>query len=330
LCERAGPGDSFTATAGFVGDSERQRWLENYQPLRKAWLFSLSATLFAAGFLAVGRPVRPAGWLSYALSWAGLLLAGFWSGLAVLYRASLIGPSPLSSFNEWLLWVGFLAVVLGLVGELATRQGWVVFAAALVAGLVLLAAEWWPAPFGQGQETMPQQEPVFGVLCSRCGLMLPGLTLVAAYAALGLAWALGGCNLVLTLVAPGRPEPAAKLARFVCRWLQIGITLLASAALLDGSWGGDAGSSLWNWQPGDVWALSPLACAVLVLLTRHHGWLGNLGVTAWSVFGFSALACLWACWHFRPGACAWTCWGGLLGCALAVHAALRYLFWRPA
>lgn len=323
LLPETGARSRFSATAGFLGDTERHRWLEQAQPLQQGLLFSLATVLFVGGFLAAGRLRGPARWLSYALGWTALLAAGGWAGLAVLYRSSLIGPSPLSTFNEWLLWVGFLAVVLGIVGELKTRRGWVALAAGLVAALVLAGATWWPLRLAGFQQ------PWQGVQVIRWGLMLPGIVLVAGYATLGLAWALGSLNLGVTLFAPGQLEPGELLTGYTCRWLQVGITLLASAALLDASWTGESNTSLWSWQPAEVWALSPLAWAVFLLLARYHGWLGNFGVTVWSVLGFSALACLWTSWHAASGACLWACWGGLLGCSLAVHASLRHLFWRP-
>jgi hypothetical protein len=288
----------------------------------RAGLISLVAVVCLMGSLNVQARFR---WLAaglYGLGWLGLL-AGLWlAGQSVNARMQLTGVVALAGVGDWLLWMGLLTLGVGMLLESCTRRGWCLLATALASGLLLLAAIAWP-----------DEEPVrlvVGVGASRVGMLLPGLLLLAGYGALGVGWMLGMLGLACVLARPGRAEPLGSVVYYACRCLLIGITLVAGAMLLDGSWGGQAPRGIWKCQPDLIWALAPLLVAALVLVVRLHGKLGAPGLAVLIVAGFSGLVISWSAWHASVGMIALAGWVALINLCLALHAGQRYLSYRPA
>lgn len=286
-----------------------------------AGLTSLLAVLCLMGSLNVRASCR---WLAsglYGLGWLSLLAGLGLGSSAGVERVQLSGVAALAGVGEWLHWVGLLTLVVGTLLESCTRRGWCLLATALAGGLLQLAGMAWP-----------DEEPVrlvVGGEAGRLGMILPGLCLLAGYGALAVGWMLGVLGLACVLARPGRVEPLAGIVHYACRCLQIGITLVAGAMLLDGSWGGHAAGSIWTFQPNEVWAIAPLLVAALVLLFRFHGKSGAPGIAVLIVGGFSGLVIGWSAWHGSRGLVALAGWVGLVNLCIAVHAGQRYLAYRP-
>jgi len=297
-------------------------WLQGLSPRHLAILASLTAVgLLGLSLLARRSWPTPASGL-YGLSWLALLTCLFGAGFEVVVQVRFIGPSPLSSLNEWLGWVGFMTVALGTALELAYWRRWTALAAAMAAALVLLASDYWTS----GAFRLPTS----GVIVSRLGMLVPGILLVAGYASIALAWAHGMLGLGHTLFAPGRLEPRQTLAVAVLGCLRLGVTLLAAAMLLDSSWGGQKVINLWSWQPREIWGISPLVLGLLLLLGYGQKWFHDFGVMLWTVVGLTLLALGWTLAQPLTGVACWCVWLGLLGIGLATHATHRHLFSRSS
>lgn len=287
----------------------------------RAGLVSLLAVFCLMGSLNVRARSRLLATGLYGLGWLGLLAGLVMGGSARVGQVQESGVAALAGIDEWLYWVGLLTLVVGMLLESCTRRGWCLLATALAGGLVLLAGVAWP-----------DEEPVrllVGADASQLGMILPGLLLLAGYGTLAVGWMLGVLGLACVLARPGRVEPLGSVVNHACRCLQIGILLVAGAMLLDGTWGGHAARSVWNFQPTEAWALAPLLVAALVLLFR---WLGTQRAPALAVVivaGFSGLAIGWSAWHASVGMTALAGWVGLVNLCIAVHAGQRYLAYRP-
>jgi hypothetical protein len=297
-------------------------WLQDLSPRHLAILASLTAAGLLGLSLLARRSWPTAASGLYGLNWLALLTCLFSAGFEVVVQVRFIGPSPLSSLNEWLGWVGFLTVALGAALELAFRRRWTALATAVAAALVLLASDYWTS----GAFRMPAS----GVIVSRLGMLVPGILLVAGYAAFALAWAHGMLGLGHTLFAPSRLEPRQTLAVSDLCCLRLGVTLLAAAMLLDSSWGGQTAINLWSWQPREVWGISPLVLGLLLLMAYGQKWFHDFGVMLWTVVGLTLLALGWTLAQPLTGVACWGAWLGLLSIGLATHATHRHLFSRSS
>jgi len=288
----------------------------------RAGLISLGAVVCLMLSLNVRARFRILAVGLYGLGWLGLLASLVLGGWALVGRLHLDGAAALCGVDDWLYWVGLLTLVLGMLLEGWTQRGWCLLATALAGGMLLLAGVAWP-----------DSDPValaVGSGASRLGMLLPGVLMLAGYGALAVGWMQGVLGLACVLARPGRVEPLGSVVFYACRCLQIGITLVAGAMLLDGSWGGQAHGGIWGFQPHEVWTLAPVLVAALILLCRFHGSVGAPGLAVLIVAGFSALVIGWSACHASVGMIALAGWVGLVNLCLAVHAGQRYLSYRPA
>lgn len=255
----------------------------------------------------------------YTLGWLGCLSCLAAVGRWIVVPGRPLGPSPAGSLTSWLLWTALLVVVLGSVLELVSRHGWMLLAAVLSAGLLLLTAE-------QGMGAFAGR-PVGS--SSEWTMYVPGTLLAAGLGAYTLAWAIGLVGLVYVIVMPGQLEPCASLTTYASRCLWAGIALTAAALLLDWALDGPMARGLRWGQPTQASALALPLAAGFFLLARRRSWLGDFGFTFWMVVGLSTVCLIWVGWQLRWTALSWGTWSALLAISLAVHAAQRHLYWQP-
>jgi hypothetical protein len=262
----------------------------------------------------------------YGASFVGLLTALALGAKALVGQLLESGVDALAGVDTWLFWVGLLTLVLGVALETCTRRGWCLLATGLASGLLLLAGVAWPDE--QPMRLVGEGDVV------HLGMLIPGVLMLAGYGALAVGWMLGMLGLACVLARPGRVEPLGSVVHHACRCFQIGITLVAGALLLASSWGGQYACvpgrpGGWHLRPREVWAMAPMLVAALVLLCRFHRRLGAPALAVLIVAGFSGLVLSWAACHAHVGMIALAGWVALVNLCLAVHAAQRYLAYRP-
>ncbi|HTU19030.1 MAG TPA: hypothetical protein VMG10_13295 [Gemmataceae bacterium] len=307
-----------------------EAWLNDYTPSWKAMYLSILGTgLFTAAAIARIRWPR---WrrrllLSGVVACLGCL---GWTLAAIVCWAIREGTLPLSDGTHDILWTAFLVMGLGLCLALLKRDAFVSWTGALVASGGLLVANYWPKSLADHWPLLPKSA------AGDSGLLVQGLLLLSAYAALALAWAVAAFTLGRTLVASPTAERLRRLAALCLGTLRIGSALLIASALLDGCRVMTAGSCSHEWNAQAVGALFVLpTCGVLAYASRR-GWIQPFAFMVSVAISFTLLATLrhtailpdagnqaiGTLLSAEGGFCAAT----ILNLSLAAHAALRFYF----
>lgn len=306
-------------------------WFNQANPFRKAWIFSLFASLLLLSSMALKARWATIGKLVYYSGLLVYLVAIGWSVAGFYCRAAISGRPPVGNMYESVIWVAFMTAVFGFVLEMIFRRGVIALAGALVSTFGLILADQLPMVL------TPNIQPLQAVLRSNYWLIIHVLTIVSSYSAFALAWGIGNFNLGLMLFAPQRRDLVKSLSSFCYRAIQIGVVLLAAGTLLGGFWAAESWGRFWGWDPKEVWALIALLCYIIPLHARYIGGVKDFGLAVCSVVCFASVVMAWYGVNFILGAGLhsygfgagndfWVYWAGLLNIALVVHAALRYRY----
>ncbi|MCK6471905.1 MAG: cytochrome c biogenesis protein CcsA [Planctomycetes bacterium] len=259
------------------------------RPFNKAWILYLLAAILATVTLRVqSKVVR------------GLVMAVFLSGLAYhvygfAVRCLISGRPPVTNMFESVVWVGFGAVLFGLVFELIYKPRYFLICGACGGFLCLVLMDMLPAVLGNPE--MPGFEasikPLVPVLRDNFWLTIHVLTITLSYAAFILAWVLGHVTLGQHLIWPGSKNEHRTMHQFVYRVLQVGVLLLAIGTILGGVWAYYSWGRFWGWDPKETWAFIGLIFYLIVLHGRFTGWWANFGMCVGAVLGFWPIMMAW-------------------------------------
>lgn len=261
------------------------RWV----PFRFAWIFTLIAAV--ALVLSIGT-----GWKAAyiaGLTALGASLAAMLIGLGV--RWVLKEWPPVTNLYESVVFTGFGTVLFGLVFGLWARRQNILAAAAVIATIILVLADFCPSALD------PSLRPIPPVLRDDFWLVVHVMTIMLSYAALALALGLGNITLGFYLVGSNRREAIRTQSRFTYKLLQAGVLLLLLGTILGAAWADDSWGRFWSWDPKEVWALITLFGYLAILHARYAGWVGNRGLAAWSVVCFTLVLMTWYGVNFLSG-----------------------------
>jgi cytochrome c-type biogenesis protein CcsB len=252
-----------------------------YQPwLWTAVLYALALVLFGVSRLALRRTLTVAGALATAAG-VGTHCAG------VGLRVAILGRAPVSNTYEALLWMGLVAIGVGLVAQLFNRRAWYFVAGIAVAELSVLFSNLVPLESQTG--TLP------AVLRSNYWLIIHVLTITASYGVLAVASILGHVYLVkeVLFARAGAATAPAKLSHPLIaqtyRSMQLGLVLLTAGTILGGVWAADSWGRFWGWDPKENWALISIVVYFIILHARYLRWILDFGMAAWAVLAFASI-----------------------------------------
>ncbi len=261
-----------------------------WAPFRFAWVFMLLALLAVLLNLGTGWRWLYAGSFLFYVAGTLAMLVGFGMRMAISGRA------PVTNMYESVVYVGLGAALFGLVFELMQRRRYILTAAAAVCTVALILADNAPAVLD------PSLRPLQPVLRSNFWLVIHVLSITLSYAAFALALGIANITLGYYVVRSKDKDTVTSLSRFTYRSLQVGVLLLAAGTILGGVWADYAWGRFWGWDPKEVWALIALLGYVALLHARYVGWIGQFGLSVWSVICFSLVIVAWYGVNFVLGA----------------------------
>ncbi|MBZ0172361.1 MAG: cytochrome c biogenesis protein CcsA [Phycisphaerales bacterium] len=255
----------------------------DHKPWRMtAYAYTLAIIVFGLSRLVLRKPLVI---LAVALGVWGVAEHTLGFGL----RWNILHRVPASNTYESLLWMGLIAIVLGLIAQIFNRKAYYLLAGVCAAVISVLFAML--VPLDSQTNALP------AVLRSNFWLVVHVLTIVASYGCLLVASVLGHAYLIRTAILGQRQEPepgeviprAHPLTVQNYRCLQIGLFLLTAGTILGGVWAADSWGRFWGWDPKETWALISIVIYFIVLHARHVNWIGDFGLAASSVLSFAAI-----------------------------------------
>lgn len=278
-----------------------ERWLEAVQPTVTARiLYGLFLVLGLAGLLVDMPRIR---WGV----WGGLVAVAVVHTFVLLARIYVTGRAPVINLYSSAVFIGWAAVLAGLVLELVYRRG-VGNVIAASTGLLSLMVAW----LLNTGDTMPVLQ---AVLDTQFWLTTHVLTVTLGYAATFLA---GGLGIVYLFSVASNRGSQSSLARDVYRMIY-GVACFAIlfsfvGTVLGGLWADDSWGRFWGWDPKENGALLIVIWNALMLHARWDGMVRERGfallaiggniVTAWSWFGTNQLGIGLHSYGFTSGALA--------------------------
>jgi cytochrome c-type biogenesis protein CcsB len=269
-----------TSSEGFTEQSQRRVGRELFYNSHGPWKWAAVASGLA--ILALGLSWVTHWRIAYVL--AGLLIA--WSvveqGLGLGLRISILGRAPVSNTYEALLWMGLVALAIGLVAQLMNRRSWYLAGGVATSMIAIIFAML--VPLADQTNTLP------AVLRSNYWLIIHVLTIVASYGALMFSAVLGHVYLVRNvLMRKGEGSGESRVIVQVYRLMQLGLVLLTVGTILGGVWAADSWGRFWGWDPKETWSLISIIVYFAMIHARFVGWLRDVGLAVASIVGFIAI-----------------------------------------
>lgn len=259
-----------------------EAFYNSHRPWRmSAYAYGLSIMVFGLSRLVMRKPL--------------LLLAialGVWGAgeqaLGTALRTMILQRAPVSNTYEALLWMGLVAVAIGLIAQLLNRKAWYLFAGVCAAFASVLFAGLVPLE--------SQTNAIPAVLRSNYWLIVHVLTITASYGVLLVASVLGHAYLFKYIILGKTAEAGEGGARAshplivqTYRTIQVGLFLLTAGTILGGVWAADSWGRFWGWDPKETWALISIVIYFAILHARHIRWLRDFGMAVSAVLAFIAI-----------------------------------------
>ncbi len=224
-----------------------------------------------------------------SLMWTGLIV----HTLAIAMRIYLQARPPVTNLYSSAVFVGWAAVLFGLVLERLHALGIAVLGAAAIGFATLLVAH----HLGTDGDTMQMMQ---AVLDSNFWLATHVVTITLGYSATFLAGVLGIVYLLMgVLTRHLSPERGRALGRMVYGSVCFALLLSFVGTVLGGIWADQSWGRFWGWDPKENGAALVVLINAIILHARWGGLVrlrgimllavgGNI-VTAWSWFGTNML-----------------------------------------
>jgi cytochrome c-type biogenesis protein CcsB len=260
-----------------------------FAPFRFAWIFCASALVLSLMGIITNKRIIYSAAVTVFIAALAAVLVGF------TMRTIISGRAPVTNMFESVVYLGLGATIFGLFFEWFSRKGFILAAAAAIATIALVLADYCPVVLD------PSLKPLAPVLRSNYWLTIHVMTITLSYAAFALALGIGNITLGYYMVSTKNRETTASLAKFIYRTLKAGFLLLIIGTILGAFWADDSWGRFWGWDPKEVWALITLLFYAALLHARRIGLVGNFWMAVWSVVCFLVVIMAWYGVNFLLG-----------------------------
>jgi cytochrome c-type biogenesis protein CcsB len=261
------------------------------KPFQWAWVSYLLGLIFLYLYAQAHMSWARVPWVGFF--GLGMFLHAYGMGL----RVYLAGRPPVSNMYETVVWVPFVAVVIGCILSRVQKSNLLLVCAGAVATFCLILTNLAPTVLDGSIQ------PLEPVLRSNFWLTIHVLTITMSYGAFFLAFAIGDvilfCNLKNEAMYAGLIRTGTQS---IYRAIQIGVVLVAAGTILGGVWADYSWGRFWGWDPKETWALITLLGYVAVLHGRLVGWIKNFEFAVAAVVTFSLVIMSWYGVNFVLGA----------------------------
>lgn len=270
-----------------MGKLAFERFFNAFQPFyQSSVLYVLIFVIVCVSWLVCAQPLQKGAWYL-------LLLAFAIHTFGLLARMYIQDRPPVTNLYSSAVFVGWGAVLLGIILERVYKGGMGSFVSALIGFCTLVIAH----NLGAGGDTLEMMQ---AVLDSNFWLATHVVVITAGYSAVFLAGALGIVYVFKgTLGTTLTREQAGNLYRMAYGITCFGLLFSFVGTMLGGIWADQSWGRFWGWDPKENGALLIVLWGALMLharwagIARERGFMllaifGNV-ITAWSWFGTNML-----------------------------------------
>ncbi len=288
----AGDGDAFARLAAELENRMKELYPEQAKKARHEEFFNRFApfakgmTLYVLAFLAVclswlvgGKKLRKAAYF--------LLLAGFaihCSGL--FFRMVLQGRPPVTNLYSSAVFVGWGAVLMGIVLERIHRRGLATLVSSLTGFCSLIIAH----HLASSGDTMEMMQ---AVLDSNFWLATHVITITIGYSSTFLAGMLAHAYIFGRLFKRLSKEGGRALTQMTYGVICFSLFWTFIGTVLGGIWADQSWGRFWGWDPKENGALLIVLWLSLILHARWSGYIRERGIMVMAVFGNIVTATSW-------------------------------------
>ncbi|MCU0776590.1 MAG: cytochrome c biogenesis protein CcsA [Akkermansiaceae bacterium] len=280
------------ATREYAGwlNSEHPEWagrtsfelrFNQMEPFYHSMVLYVAAFLLACGsWLCCPRGLRKTAFLLLVLAFAV-------HSFGMVARMYIQGRPPVTNLYSSAIFVGWGAVLLGLVIERLYRDGIGAACAGMVGFISLIIAH----HLGTSGDTLEMMQ---AVLDSNFWLATHVVVITAGYSAMFLAGFLGIAYVVLGLFTRLLTrETARKLTGMVYGIICFATLFSFVGTVLGGIWADQSWGRFWGWDPKENGALLIVLWCALLLHARWGGFIRQRGIMAMAIFGNAITAFSW-------------------------------------
>ena len=252
----------------------------------QAQFFLWSKVFYGLAFLIFLFSLMSAGlkWRNIAL---GLIAAGFLvHTVALVIRIVLMARPPVSNLYETFIFVGFIAVLLGLIIEFVNKRGLGVVVASVCGLVFLMIAD----KFSAEGDTMKM---LVAVLDSNFWLGTHVLSITTGYAGCCVAGIVGHLYLIQRIAKPHEKTLWEATYRNLVGALAFGLMMTFLGTMLGGIWADQSWGRFWGWDPKENGALLIVIWTAILFHARVAGLIGPVGMAAGSVLGIIVVMWAW-------------------------------------
>jgi len=193
---------------------------------------------------------------------------------------------PVTNLYETFIFVGFIAVLLGIIIELIHKQ-WLGILVSSVCGIVLLFIS---AKFSAEGDTMKM---LVAVLNSNFWLGTHVLSITTGYAGCCVAGIVGHLYIIQRLFKPKAKKLLNSTYRNLVGALLFGLMMTFLGTMLGGIWADQSWGRFWGWDPKENGALLIVIWCAMIFHARVANLIGPLGMAVGSVLGIIVVMWAW-------------------------------------
>lgn len=217
----------------------------------------------------------------------GLVVAGFIPHtIALITRIVIMSRPPVSNLYETFIFVGFISVLLGIIIELANKQGIGNMVASVCGAVFLLIA----AKFSAEGDTMKM---LVAVLDSNFWLGTHVISITIGYAGCCVAGIVGHLYIMQSLYKPKDKKLLDSTYRNLVGTLAFGLLMTFLGTMLGGIWADQSWGRFWGWDPKENGALLIVIWCAIIFHAKIANMIGPLGVAVGSVLGIIVVMWAW-------------------------------------
>ncbi len=256
-----------------LNKGRREHFFNHLEPFYKAMVIYVAALLLGCAYwLRLSEWVRRAAWFSLVLAFAV-------HTVGLVFRMFLEGRPPVTNLYSSAIFVGWGAVLLGIILERIYRDGIGIVASSAVGFTTQIIAH----HLALGGDTM---EMLRAVLDTNFWLATHVVVITAGYSAMFFA---GFLAILYVLRGAFTRTLSAVTAKALSRMVY-GIICFATlfsfvGTILGGIWADQSWGRFWGWDPKENGALLIVIWCAIILHARWGGMIGERGLMALTIFG---------------------------------------------